>query len=241
MSHGHSHTSASARSWLTSLALATALVAALLGPSAVAAQDAPEPTVESSVDPESTSPGDTVTITLELAFDRDELLDLAGGDVVTYTSTLTLPEGVDADLISCDTGVDTVTCDVAVVDDETVVISGEAPVLSAGPGLGVEVELTVADDAEEGDLNITACTVVDVTAPASATPGAGGGVASPVAVGPCEGAETEITVAVSGVAASPEPLVAATPEPAVIPSPEPTETPTPEPTATPEPTETPTP
>src|SRR5665811_354734 len=240
MSHDDSRTPGTSRNRFRRPGAALLLCLMLISPFAASAQDAPEPTVEASVNPDDAGPGDAVTITVDLSFDRDELLELEGGDVVTYVTTLTLPDGLDAESAACATGVATVTCEVDVVDDSTIAISGEAPALLAGPGVSLEVQIDVSDDVDEDELDITSCTVVGIAA--SATPSAIGA-ASPVAGAPCEGAETEITIPVVIPAPTQEPTETPTPAPTNTPTPEPTETPTPEPTntPTPEPTETPTP
>src|SRR5665811_2124377 len=248
MSHDDSRTPGTSRNRFRRPGAALLLCLMLISPFAASAQDAPEPTVEASVNPDDAGPGDAVTITVDLSFDRDELLELEGGDVVTYVTTLTLPDGLDAESAACATGVATVTCEVDVVDDSTIAISGEAPALLAGPGVSLEVQIDVSDDVDEDELDITSCTVVGLAA--SATPSAIGA-ASPVAGAPCEGAETEITIPVVIPAPTQEPTETPTPEPTETPTPEPTETSTPEPTetptpeptntSTPEPTETPTP
>src|SRR5665811_630473 len=240
MSHDDSRTPGTSRNRFRRPGAALLLCLMLISPFAASAQDAPEPTVEASVNPDDAGPGDAVTITVDLSFDRDELLELEGGDVVTYVTTLTLPDGLDAESAACATGVATVTCEVDVVDDSTIAISGEAPALLAGPGVSLEVQIDVSDDVDEDELDITSCTVVGIAA--SATPSAIGA-ASPVAGAPCEGAETEITIPVVIPAPTQEPTETPTPEPTETSTPEPTETSTPEPTetSTPEPTETPTP
>jgi hypothetical protein len=157
----------------------------------------PEPTETPTPEPTPTEEADLPVVgvtggTVDAQFtipEEEVAAQQAAGEPVGFTIQVDLPEEISPDEVICD--VDGEACEVAVVDADTIVVTGQLPDDATGEE-SVRVTFTVADEAPVGILNLDACVVIGP--PGSAIPDA------QLDAEECEGTEQSIAFRVQAPA-----------------------------------------